>query len=47
MTKQSRFIKSVVANAKSAEVTLPFARGARRAEMIARRKGQAAILKRA
>ncbi len=47
MKKQSRFIKSVVATSKSAEMELPWARGARREAAIARRKGQALILKRA
>lgn len=47
MKEQSRFIKSVVATAKGAEATLPRLRGARRQEAIARRKAQAAILKRA
>lgn len=39
MKKQSRFITSAVATAKSAELELPWARGARREAAIARRKG--------
>ena len=47
MKKQSRFIKSVVATAKSTDVELPWARGTRRAAAIARREAQTPILKRA
>ncbi|MCE8512940.1 hypothetical protein KBY24_13890 [Ruegeria pomeroyi] len=34
---QTRFVKSVVANAEKIEVQMPWARGVRRAAMIARR----------
>ncbi|MBN9674327.1 hypothetical protein [Salipiger bermudensis] len=47
MKKPSRFIKSAVATAKSVEMELPWARGARRDAAIARRKGQAPVLRRA
>ncbi len=39
MHKQSRFIASIVKTSREADVQMPWARGARRAEMIARRKG--------
>ena len=39
MQKKSRFIASIVKTSREAEVQMPWARGARRAEMIARRKG--------
>ena len=37
MTRKSRFIKSVVETARKTETDMPWSRGARRAEMIARR----------
>ena len=45
MNKQSRFIKSVINTAKTAEVRLPWARGQRLTEAIARRNGQTALRK--
>ncbi|GGG64664.1 hypothetical protein GCM10011415_09090 [Salipiger pallidus] len=45
MSKQSRFIKSVISTAKMAEVELPWTRGPRRAEAMARRNGQTALRK--
>ncbi|EIE49438.1 hypothetical protein [Salipiger aestuarii] len=39
--QQGRFIASVLEAAKTAETDLPWARGARRAAMIARRKQNA------
>lgn len=40
MTAKARFIKSVIETAKQDEVQMPWARGARRAAMIARRARQ-------
>ena len=40
MKTNARFIASITATARSTEVQLPWARGARRAAMIARRKAQ-------
>ncbi|GHF54720.1 hypothetical protein [Seohaeicola zhoushanensis] len=37
MKPKTRFIKSVVETAAKSEVVMPWARGTRRAEMIARR----------
>ena len=41
MKTQSRFIKSVLETARNDETVMPWSRGARRAEMIARRKSAA------
>ncbi|MHA6264963.1 hypothetical protein ACXYMO_17325 [Arenibacterium sp. CAU 1754] len=37
MTRKSRFIKSVVETTRKGETEMPWSRGARRAQMIARR----------
>ena len=42
MKPKTRFIKSIVETARKAEAELPWARGARRAAMIARRAAQPA-----
>lgn len=42
---KTRFIKSALQRAQDSKVELPFARGQRRAEMIARRKPQAGVRK--
>jgi len=41
MKTNTRFIKSVVETARRDETVMPWARGARRAEMIARRAASA------
>lgn len=37
---KTRFLKSVAKTAKSTDVEMPWARGSRRAAMIAKRKGE-------
>lgn len=41
MQTKSRFIASVVKTSRDAQIEMPWARGTRRAAMIARRKGLA------
>lgn len=45
MKKQSRFLKSVIATAKDAQIRMPFERGATREAFIAKRKGITPALK--
>lgn len=41
MKKQTRMIKSIIEEAAKTDVVMPWARGARRAEWIAKRTNQA------
>ena len=45
MQKKSRFIASIVKTSREVDAQMPWTRGARRAEMIARRKGLLAVRK--
>lgn len=45
MKKQTRMIKSIIDEAAKTDVVMPWARGARRAEWIAKRTTQSASLK--
>lgn len=45
MQKNSRFIASIVKTSRKVDVQMPWARGARRAEVVARRKGLLAVRK--
>lgn len=45
MKKQTRMIKSIIDEAAKTDVVMPWARGARRAEWIAKRTSQSATLK--
>ena len=44
MKPKARFTNSVIASAKACDVKMPWARGARRAEMIARRTAPSSSL---
>ncbi len=46
MKPKARFIRSIVATARAEAVDMPWARGTRRADMIARRDGTAFVHKR-
>lgn len=43
MKPKARFLNSIVDTANKCDVQMPWARGARRAAMIARRNGQAKL----
>ncbi len=45
MKKQTRMIKSIIDEAAKTDVVMPWARGARRVEWIAKRSTQTASLK--
>ena len=45
MKKQTRMIKSIIDEAAKTDVVMPWTRGARRAEWIAKRASQSASLK--
>lgn len=45
MKKQTRMIKSIIDEAAKTDVVLPWVRGARRTEWIAKRSSQSASLK--
>lgn len=45
MKKQTRMIKSIIEEAAKTDVVMPWARGARRTEWIAKRANQATDLK--